>query len=197
MLTVNILGEYEEKMNMLKKLLAIISVLSLLLNVSPVFAASSNGVAQTITNVDNATNSGSDGEKEPLEEDGFIVEEDGNLLEISDVWARASIPSSPNSAAYFKIKNNSKDEYVIVAASTMIANNVELHNSFIDEKGISRMTTIDRVIVPAESTIEFKPGGMHVMLFNLKKNIKQGDKFDLNIMIENDDPITVECEVRN
>ena len=78
-----------------------------------------------------------------------------------------------------------------------MANNVELHNSFVDEKGISRMTTIDRVVVPAGSTIEFKPGGMHVMLFNLKKMFKLGDKFQLKLIIENSDPITVDCEVRD
>lgn len=126
-------------------------------------------------------------------------EQESNIsaLEVKNVWARASIPSSPNSAAYFEIANSSEQEFVLVSASTTVANNVELHNSFVDEKGISRMTTIDRVVVPAGSTIEFKPGGMHVMLFNLKKPLNQGDKFNLKLIIENSDPIDVECEVRN
>ena len=124
-------------------------------------------------------------------------EKDDSKLEVKEVWARASIPSSSNSAAYFKITNNSKSEFVIISASATIANNVELHNSFVDEKGVSRMTSIDRVVVPAESTIEFKPGGMHVMLFNLKKTLKVGNTFKMNLIVENNSPITVEVEVRN
>lgn len=121
-----------------------------------------------------------------------------NSLTITNVWARASIPSNPNSAAYLEITNNdSQREYIILSASTLIANNVELHNSFVDEKGISRMTTIDRVVVPAGSTIEFKPGGMHVMLLDLKKPLRQGDTFDLTLNIEDGSPIKIECEVRN
>ena len=68
-----------------------------------------------------------------------------NELLVSGLWARASIPSSRNSSAYLVINNPSNREYVILAANApSFANNVELHNSFVDEKGISRMTTIDK-----------------------------------------------------
>lgn len=166
---------------MLRNIVVLFLVLSFLLNAKIAFASGQE------TNNQSAQDS---------QEEAALSEENYNL-NIKNVWARASIPSSRNSAAYFEIVNNTDKEYVIISASTSVANNVELHNSFVDEKGISRMTSIDKVVVPAGSTIEFKPGGMHVMLFNLKKSFNQGDKFNLTLFIENSDPITVECEVRN
>lgn len=116
---------------------------------------------------------------------------------ISNVWARSSIASNPNSAAYLNFQNNSDNEIKIIAASApSIANNVELHNSFVDENGISRMVTLSKVAIPARSNIEFKPGGLHIMLFDLKRQLKKGEKFDLSLMIENGEPINLECEIK-
>ncbi len=133
-----------------------------------------------------------------IETDGDTSDKTGTDLKVTDVWARASIASSKNSSAYFKINNPTDKEIVIIAANAPgIANNVELHNSFVDEKGISRMSTIDKVVVPSNSDIEFKPGGMHVMLFDLKGNLKAGEKFTLNLIIENGEPIEIEGEIRD
>ena len=124
-------------------------------------------------------------------------EEKPKTLEITEAWARASIPSNKNSSAYMKVKNNTNEEFVIIAATSPdVANNVELHNSFVDEKGISRMTSIDKVVVPVNSEIEFKTGSMHIMLMNLKKNLVAGDKFKINLIFDGKDPMEVEVEVK-
>lgn len=149
-----------------------------------------------------ATNESSNSEEEAVKktDDENQEKEDKKVedLEITDVWARASIASSKNSAAYLKINNATDKEIVITAASAPgIANNVELHNSFVDEKGVSRMSTIDKVVVPANSNIEFKPGGMHIMLFDLKSSLSAGEKFTLNLTVENGEPIVLQGEIRD
>jgi len=58
------------------------------------------------------------------------------------------------------------------------------------------MSSIDKVVVPAGSEIEFKPGGLHIMLMDLKTNLEAGSKFTLNILVENSDPIVVEGEIK-
>ena len=124
--------------------------------------------------------------------------EEATEVKVTDVWARASIASSANSAAYFKIHNPTDKEIVIIAANAPeIANNVELHNSFVDEKGVSRMSTIDKVVVPANSDIEFQPAGMHVMLFDLKAPLNAGDKFMLHLIVENGETIKIEGQIRD
>ncbi len=102
-----------------------------------------------------------------------------------------------NSAAYMKINNPTAEQITIIGASaSQIANNVELHKSFVDEKGVSRMTSIDKIVVPAGSSIELTPGAIHIMLFDLKKNLSAGDKFNITIKIEGKDPMILETLVK-
>ncbi|PCJ27142.1 MAG: hypothetical protein COA94_04290 [Rickettsiales bacterium] len=120
-----------------------------------------------------------------------------SVLEISDAWARKSMSPNNNSAAYMKIHNPTDEQITIISASAMVvANNVELHKSFVDEGGISRMTAIDKIVVPAKSTIELKPGGIHIMLIDLKYSLSEGNKFIIKVKIQNSDPIGVETMVK-
>ena len=96
-------------------------------------------------------------------------------LEITSPWARPSMLAQGNSAAYLVIKNNSNKDYKLISATaTDIADNIELHNSFVDQIGVSRMIKIDNIIIPAGSTITLEPGKMHIMLFGLQKALKCG-----------------------
>lgn len=118
-------------------------------------------------------------------------------LQITDVWARKSMSPNNNSAAYMKINNPTEEQITIIGASaSSVANNVELHKSFADEKGISRMTSIDKIVIPAKSSIELKPGAIHIMLFDLKKNLSVGNKFDITIKIEGKAAIILETIVK-
>ncbi|MGC0371960.1 MAG: hypothetical protein DGJ47_000661 [Rickettsiaceae bacterium] len=119
-------------------------------------------------------------------------------LIVKESWARTSIPPNNNSAAYMKITNPNKEQITIIGASAaMVANNVELHKSFVDEKGISRMTSIDKIVVPGESTIELAPGAIHIMLFDLKKNLSLDDKFKLILKLEGMKPVASTVVVKN
>ena len=97
-----------------------------------------------------------------------------------------------------KISNAGDSDITVIGASAAaVANNVELHKSFVDEKGISRMVAIDKIVVPAKTTIDLAPGGIHIMLFDLKKNLNVGDKFNIEIKFEGQDkPMIVETEVK-
>jgi len=118
-------------------------------------------------------------------------------LTITDSWARQSILPNNNSAAYMKISNPTDQDITIIGASASeTANNVELHKSFVDEKGVSRMTSVDKIVVPAKTDIELSPGGMHIMLLDLKKSLNVGDKFDIQIKIEGKNPLVVKTEVK-
>ena len=171
---------------MKKKILCGLSVALLFCNVTGA-AAPENPNTNS-----NAATSG----KQPVPEQPKATEVK-KTLEITDVWARKSMSPNNNSAAYMKINNPTAEQITIIGASaSQIANNVELHKSFVDEKGVSRMTSIDKIVVPAGSAIELKPGEIHIMLFDLKKNLLEGDKFDITIKVEGKDPIVIETLVK-
>ena len=52
------------------------------------------------------------------------------------------------------------------------------------------------VDIPAGGTLELKPGGYHIMLINLKQELKVGDKIELTLTFEKAAPIVVTAEVR-
>ncbi len=106
-------------------------------------------------------------------------------LDITNVWARTALAPNENSAIYMTIKNNDIKEYEIISVSApLTANRVELHDSYVDDQKISRMRAVDKIVIPAESTIELKPGGTHIMLMALKQELKSGDKFTIKLKIK-------------
>lgn len=119
-------------------------------------------------------------------------------IQVTYAWARKSLSPNNNSAAYMKINNPTDKDIVIIGASASdTANNVELHKSFVDEKGVSRMSTIDKIVIPAKTTVELAPSATHIMLFDLKKNLNAGDKFNIELKIEGEiKSIIVETEVK-
>lgn len=118
-------------------------------------------------------------------------------LEFIDPWI--ALPNYPNNntAFYLVIKNNSDEDQVLIGASSLeLANNVELHNSFIDEKGISKMAAINKLLIPAHNQVELKPGSLHIMLLDLKSKLKAGDKFNIELKFEKLSPKSITCEVK-
>jgi len=133
---------------------------------------------------------------------GAAVEQDMAVqavsLIVTEAWARMPAEPNNNSAIYMTINNPTKAQITILGASAaMVANNVELHNSFVDEKGVSRMIAMDKIVVPAETSITLAPGGMHIMLFDLKKKFMEGDKFEVTLKLENAEPIISQVMVMN
>jgi periplasmic copper chaperone A len=100
-------------------------------------------------------------------------------IEIDHPWARATAGSAATGAVYLKIVNHDGDD-TLVAASTPAADKAELHVSS-TENGVMKMRPLPDVAVKAGGSVEFKPGGMHVMLLGLKQPLKAGDSFPLTL----------------
>ncbi|XVN42071.1 MAG: copper chaperone PCu(A)C [Candidatus Rickettsia vulgarisii] len=138
---------------------------------------------------------------EPKTEQANSSTQTSDPVEIINPWARPSILSEPNknnnSAVYFEIHNNSDKELNLINVSSDIANNVELHSSYVDEKGTSKMAKVDKLVIPSKGSITLKPGGMHVMLLGLKDKLEIGKKFDLFLYFDNNTKQKVTAEVKN
>lgn len=59
-----------------------------------------------------------------------------------------------------------------------------------------QMRPVDRLPVPAGGSVELKPGGLHVMLMDLKRKLAVGDHFQLTLRFEKSGEKTVDVEVR-
>ena len=120
----------------------------------------------------------------------------GADVEIDGAYARASIPNVPNSAAFFVIKNNSDKDIAITGANSDIAEKNELH-THIKENKMMKMMKIEKLVVPAKSSLELKSGGDHVMLMGLKKELKVGDEINLELSFSDGDKKSIKVPVKD
>ncbi|MDY4859495.1 MAG: copper chaperone PCu(A)C [Campylobacter sp.] len=120
----------------------------------------------------------------------------GADVEIDGAYARASIPNVPNSAAFFVIKNNSDKDIAITSANSDAAQKNELH-THIKENEMIKMMKIEKLVVPAKSSLELKSGGDHVMLMGLKKELKAGDEISLELSFSDGDKKKIKVPVKD
>ena len=113
---------------------------------------------------------------------------------ITHAWVKTTVPGSRVSAAYMSIK--SAKPLKLVKAETPVAGLAEIHNMSMKD-GVMEMKAMDVVEIPANKSVEFKPGGLHVMLMNVAKPIKPGDKVPLVLTFEGPDkkPVVVKLDV--
>ena len=94
------------------------------------------------------------------------------------VFIGAHIPLAPAgmmNAGYLKITNSSDDDIEFEKFTSPVYDSVMVHDTKHDGD-IAKMTHVDALIVPANSTIELKPGGMHLMLMGPRRDINAGEE---------------------
>ena len=65
-----------------------------------------------------------------------------------------------------------------------------------DSNGVMSMKMQKSVPVPAQQEVIFKPGGLHVMLFNLKQDLKVGDTMTLTLNFKEVGDVVIDVPVR-
>lgn len=101
-----------------------------------------------------------------------------------------------NSAVYMGLINSADAADRLVAAQTDVANAVEIHETKM-EGDVMRMQQVEGGIeIPAKTQVELKPGGLHVMLIGLTRDLNVGDKFPVTLQFASGKSLTVETEVR-
>lgn len=104
-------------------------------------------------------------------------------MTVDQIWARPGL-SGGNGAVYFLIDNPTSQDDVLLSASSDISAFVEIHESVMKENGTMSMEKQEFVPLPGGERVEFKPGGLHVMLINLEEDLKSGDQFSLTLTFE-------------
>jgi copper(I)-binding protein len=104
----------------------------------------------------------------------------GTDIEIHDPWARPAFQGM-NAAVYFLIHNHSDAADEILSISTDIAETAELHKSEVDASGMMQMNFQGSVPLPIDAEVHFEPGGLHVMLTNVSRDLNVGDSFTITL----------------
>ncbi|NNE25194.1 MAG: copper chaperone PCu(A)C [Rhizobiales bacterium] len=102
-------------------------------------------------------------------------------LRIVDPWSKATI--GKNGAAYFMIMNHGDQMDRLVGVETPATDKAEIHTHLMED-GVMKMRQIKAIEVHPGAPAVLKPGGDHIMLFNLKKKWVTGETMPLTLVFE-------------
>ena len=114
------------------------------------------------------------------------------LLEIEHAWLAEAPPVSKVMAAYMTIDNDSQQQRQAVAMVCREFARAEFHRT-VEKDGIASMQHQQVLSIPANSKLELKPGGYHVMLFQPARRLLAGD--NTGCSMEFDDGMTIEFDL--
>ena len=101
-----------------------------------------------------------------------------NKVAVIDSWARANAPGQTVGAAYMTFI--SAQDSTFVKAETTIASSVEIHSMKMND-GVMKMRMLNELPLSAGKPEKLAPGGFHLMLFDLKKQLVAGENIDLTL----------------
>jgi copper(I)-binding protein len=116
-------------------------------------------------------------------------------LHIGHPWARPTTSQAKAGGAFLVVDNRGRVEDRLVSATSPVADKVELHTHIMDGT-VMRMRPVEGgIVLPAGQKVELKPGGMHVMLMGLKRQLKEGETFPLTLRFEAAGEIAIDVRV--
>lgn len=102
-------------------------------------------------------------------------------VSVNGAWVRATVPAQKATGAFMHLQ--AAQDSKLVSASSSVARAVEVHEMTM-QHDVMKMRQVPFVVLPAGKTVELKPGGYHLMLLDLNKQVKDGDTVPLTLVFE-------------
>jgi len=123
---------------------------------------------------------GTEKKEEMKTETPAAIEKTSTNLEITNGWIRPSAKGT-NTAFFFDAVNGTDMDDTLLIVESDIAEVVQVHETYQADKGMMGMREVKGVAIPKDSTVNFKPRGLHIMLIKLKHDVKTGEEYKLKL----------------
>lgn len=118
------------------------------------------------------------------------------LGDIVIVAPAARANPNPVSAVFAHIENKGGEADRLVGAACDLAGMVQLHD-VVTSGGQKQMQEVKGGIeIPAHGHVDLKPGGLHIMLMDLERPLKEGETIQVTLRFERAGEITIDVPVR-
>ena len=114
-------------------------------------------------------------------------------VEIKDPWVRATVAQQKATGAFMQLTARADSKLVDVKSPA--AGVVEIHEMAMVDN-VMKMRQVPGVALPAGKAVELKPGGYHVMLMDLKAQVKEGDVVPFTLVFEGKDGKRESVEIK-
>lgn len=102
------------------------------------------------------------------------------VIEARAAWSRPAT-AGLNGVGYLVLINRGRAPEALVGVETTLARKVEIHNSAM-RSGVMSMQPQGRVMIPPGGSVAFAPGGRHLMLIDMRRSSKLGDKIPATLV---------------
>jgi len=114
---------------------------------------------------------------------------------VSGGFARASAtPMAKSGAAYVTIMNHGATGDRLLAIASPAAGHIMMHGTK-EENGVMSMSMVDGVDLAAGATVKMEPGGLHIMLMDLKAPLIEGKTLSLELTFEKAGKLAVDVPI--
>lgn len=119
---------------------------------------------------------------------------ESGAVTVSHPWARATPGGATVGAAYVEISAKDGTSDTLVAASSPAAGRVEIHTHTMDD-GVMKMRKLEKLEIPGGNSVLLQPSGNHIMLFELKGPLKEGDLLPVTLVFEKAGEVKIEATI--
>lgn len=102
----------------------------------------------------------------------------GDLVAVKDAWVRAPVPGAEVAAAYMTLEATAP--VALVGAGSPAAKAVEIHSMSM-KNGVMEMRQVPSLEIRPGQPAKLQPGGLHLMMIDLTRPLKVGDKVEINL----------------
>lgn len=97
---------------------------------------------------------------------------------VGDPWLRATVPAQKTAGAFMQLRSPKATR--LVEVQSPVAGRAEVHQMAMEGQTM-RMQKVDGIDLPAGQSVNLSSGGYHVMLFDLKQQLKEGEQVPLTL----------------
>jgi copper(I)-binding protein len=101
-------------------------------------------------------------------------------VRVVDAWVKATVPGQKVAGIYMEL--NSPIDARLTGVSCHLARSAEIHSMKM-EGGTMKMRPLKSLDLPAGKTVKLEPGGVHVMLFDIERPLRFGDRLPITLTI--------------
>jgi periplasmic copper chaperone A len=116
-------------------------------------------------------------------------------IEIHQAWVRPTAKGE-NAAVYLTLHNHTENDDELVSVSSNVADVIEIHESKM-ENDVMQMNMLTSLPIAADEEVIFTPGGLHIMLVNIKQELVLGEHIGVILHFKNHTDIVVEVHIED
>jgi hypothetical protein len=126
----------------------------------------------------------------------FAASADSEEIHIQNPWVRAAPPTVKILAGYFSLTNNSEQSRKIIAVSSPVFKQIEIHRSVM-HGDMAHMEHQKELAIPPHAVVTFEPGELHLMLMDANKPLHIGDTVPMTLRFQNGKKVEFDATVRS